>query len=83
MKLLKIMPVVVAIAMILPVTAASAQWGRGWDDGWHRGHYRHGGWISRNVSDPSYRNRNARRTARHLGGGCTQDLGYGRYETCD
>ena len=106
MKFLKLVPIVAAAALLVPIASANAQqwggsWNNGyysnggngggpeWNSGWNRnrqgwnGGWNYNGWNSRNVSDPSYRNRAARRTARHLGGGCAEDLGYGRYEICD
>ena len=51
---------------------------RGWDNrrvnSWN-------GWNSRNVSDPSFGNRNGLAAARRTGR-CVVDLGYGRYEYC-
>jgi hypothetical protein len=58
----------------------------------HRGHHAtyaqpyaaapyRGGWVSRNVSDPSFGNQAGLNYARRTGR-CVEDLGYGRYEYC-
>ena len=62
--------------------------GGGWHGGyagprayWHGGYGGYGGgFVNRNVSDPSYVSPGYLR-ARALGR-CVQDLGYGRYEYC-